>query len=312
MAAVDELTTQLSQTRIAPTPSSAERQSCTSSITQHNNAVDQVIYGVLKPDLKASESKKLLPDHPCFDVARKYAKKWNISAKAVDSHIKLACGYLKFPVIMLLNPAPKHEYLAFDEMVQGCKTLRWIEDVLHRVGLGLADVIILDACTLLSNDRIRQIEREGGMKKEQALSEAYDVTEKALQAIKPNIILSCQCSTTFPEWRVVGHVIAEELSSSIKRAGEVRNVEINNQMIDVIQAYHPGSFLNRKGHHDPSGQKLKELFRRLYLPCATWKSQNMMALFASVNKTIFDSTSTLVTEIEDKKESLNIAEDRLV
>ena len=282
---VDELTTQLSRTRIAPALSSAEHLPYTVAIAWHNNAVDQVIYEVLHLDLKAGGSEKLLPDHPSFDLARRYAEKWNISGEAVNSHIQLACGYLKFPIIMLLNPAPMHEYLPFDQMVDECKTLIWIENVLSSIGLGLGDVIILDACTLLGSDRIRELEREGRETKERALSEAYDVTEKMLQAIKPNIILSCQCSTSFSAWSAGGHRIAVELCSSIKRAkaGEVRHVQINDRMIDIIQAYHPSGFLNRAGHHDHLGRSLKNLFQRLYIPCANWKSRNIMASLASVN-----------------------------
>ena len=200
---------------------------------------------------------------------------------------------LKLPVMMLLNPAPTHEFLPFDKMVDGCKTLRWIEDVLYGIGLELADVIILDTCTLLSSGRIRQLDEEGPEKRKQALSEAYDVTQTMLKMIKPNIIVSCQCSTSFSTWSAGGHMIPRELCSSIKRAAarEVRKVNIDDHTINVIQAYHPSGFLNRKGHHDPLGKLLKELLQSIYIPCAAWRSQHIMALVASVNKTIDASTN---------------------
>ena len=121
--------------------------------------------------------------------------------------------------------------------------LRWIEDVLRDIGLELADVIILDACTLLSNDYIKELARLG--RKDEAISEAYDVTQKMLQMLKPNIILACQCSTSFPKWDTGGHVVARELCSSMQRAKnkEVRKVTINDHIINVVQAYHPSSFL---------------------------------------------------------------------
>lgn len=300
---IDDLTTQLCRTHIDPRPSTKEHQPATVRATQHKDAIDQVIREVLTWDLKAAGSEQLLPNHPCFDLARQYAKKWHISDEAVKSHIKLACGYLKFPVMMLLNPAPTHEYLPFDKMVDECITLRWIEDVLYGIGLELADVIILDTCTLLSKDRIRQLDEEGRGKKEQALSEAYDVTQKMLKMIKPNIIVSCQCSTSFSDWVAGGHMIARELCSSIKRARarEVRKVNISDHTINVVQAYHPSGFLNRKGHHDPFGKLLKELFQRLYIPCSNWKSQHIMALVASMNNTIDASTNNLTARKKETK-----------
>jgi hypothetical protein len=238
---------------------------------------------VLAQDLKDPRGEKLQPDHPCFQFARQYAKKWAISDEAVQSHIKLACGYLNFPVILLLNPAPTHEYLPFDQMVKNCKTLKWIEDILREIGLELADVIILDACTLLGNNKINELARVG--RKEEAISEAYDVTQKMLQMLKPNIILACQCSTNFPKWDTGGHVVARELCSSLRRAKnkEVREVAINDHIINVVQAYHPSSFLRLKSgginrsHHETSGELLKGLFDRLYLPCAVWKTQQIIA-----------------------------------
>jgi hypothetical protein len=215
---------------------------------------------------------------------------------------------LKFPVILLLNPAPTHEDLPFDQMVKKCMTLRWIEDGLREIGLELADVIILDACTLLGKKYIDELAEEG--RKEEALSEAYDVTQKMLEMLKPNIILSCQCSTSFSDWGTGGHLIARELCSSLKRAKnkEVRKVTINDHIINVVQAYHPRSFLRltsggRGKHHDPSGELLKGLFDRVYLPCAVWKSQQTLALKA---------LSTISTNARLKDEHMKENSRRLV
>jgi hypothetical protein len=288
---VDDVTSLLSRTHISPRESTKEPRPSTGRATQYKATLDQVIREVLPRDLKVAGSKKLLPNHPCFELARQYAKKWQISDHGLDSHIKLACGYLEFPVILLLNPAPNHESLPFDEMVAQCKTLRWIEDVLHGIGLNLTDVMILDACTLLSNDYIRDLAKESKEIKEQALSEAYDVTQKMLEMIKPNIIISCQCSTSFSQWGSSWHVVSRELCSSISSAKEreVKKVNIGGHTVNVVQAYHPSGFLNlnrhrnSRAHHDPFGRLLKDLFQRIYTPCATWKSQHVMALKASAN-----------------------------
>jgi hypothetical protein len=299
---VDELvdvTNLLSRTHLGLGHLSKEPRSSAVKATQYKAPLDQVLHEVLPRDLKVAGSEKLLPNHPCFEPARRYAKKWQISDYALDSHIKLACGYLKFPVILLLNPAPNHESLPFDQMVDECKTLRWIQDVLHGIGLDLADVMILDACTLLSNDYIKDLEKEGKKIKEQALSEAYDVTQKMLEMIKPNIIVSCQCSTSFSsKWGRSWHVVSRELCSSIRGAKEreVKKVNIGGQTVNVVQAYHPSSFLrlNRdKAHHDPFGRLLKDLLQRIYIPCATWQSQHIMALKASANSSLSVPTNIM-------------------
>ena len=271
-----DLISSFSATRIDERPSIQAHRPAPVSSPPRQDAIDGVVQEVLSRDLKTLGDEKLLPTNQVFDLARRFARTWEISDEAVNSHIRLACGYLKFPVILLLNPAPTHEFMPFDQMVDECKTLRWIEDVLCGIGLGLGDVIVLDACTLLGNDRIKQLGRDKG-KKEQAMAEAYNVTQEMLRVIQPNIILSCQCSTSFPDWSAGGHVIARQLCSSIRSAKgrEVKKVQLNMRTIHVIQAYHPSGFLNNKGdrkaHHDTFGHLLKGVFQTVYVPCASWK-----------------------------------------
>ncbi|KAE9364282.1 hypothetical protein N431DRAFT_549862 [Stipitochalara longipes BDJ] len=289
---IDDMTNLLSRTHIDQRESTKEPGfSIAKADHQGKATLDQLIREVLPRDLKVAGSEMLLPSHACFELARQYAKKWQISDYALDSHIKLACGYLKFPVILLLNPAPTHEFLPFDRMVDECKTLRWIGDVLHGIGLNLADVMILDCCTLLSNDYIREL----------AEQKAYDVTQRMLEMIKPNIILSCQCSTSFSQWGRRWHMVSRELCSSINRAKEreVKEVKISGHTVNVVQAYHPSGFLNlnrrrnSRAHHDPHGELLKYLFQKIYNPCATWKSHHIMALRASASSSLNTSTNIL-------------------
>jgi len=288
---LDDLIGQFSKTHINQRPSTQNNRSVPVSAPPRGDAINEVVQGVLIRDLKKLGNEKLLPTNPVFDLARQFARTWDISDEAVNSHIRLACGYFKFPVILLLNPAPTHEFMPFDQMVNECKTLRWIEDVLYGIGLGLGDVIILDACTLLGNDRIKQLGTEGKRKKQQAMAEAYNVTQEMLRLIQPNIILSCQCSTSFPEWNAGGHVIARQLCSSIRGAKDrvVKEVYLNEHIVNVIQAYHPSGFLNNKGdrkaHHDTFGYILKGIFQTVYFHCANWKSQHLIATLASSNTT---------------------------
>jgi hypothetical protein len=302
---IDDLATQFSQTRIGTRRSTKSHAYPSTKVSNQAEAIRHVIQEVLAQDLKAARGEKLQPNHPCFQFASQYAKKWAISDEAVQNHIKLACGYLNFPVILLLNPAPTHEKLPFDQMVKNCKTLKWIEDVLREIGLELDDVIILDACTLLGSNPIDELARVG--RKEEAISEAYDVTQKMLQMLKPNIILSCQCSTSFSKWGSGAHFIARELCSSIQRAKnkEVRRVATSGHIINVIQAYHPSGFLrldrgrNRKSHHDPTGEFLKGLFEKVYLPCVAWKNQHIMA-----SKSLTSISTDASVKDENMKENI--------
>ena len=170
---------------------------------------------------------------------------------------------------MLLNPSSNHETLGFDEMVQECNTLVWIRGVLREIGLTLADVIILDICTLLDDYRIKRMDED---KKYRAMYEAFNVTQEMLQMIKPNIIVSCQCSSSGIKWGGGTHEIAKKLCSSVWRAehGQVKETYIEGHKIHVVQAYHPGSFLNHRSREDPNGERLKRLLLRVYRPCG-WK-----------------------------------------
>lgn len=120
--------------------------------------------------LKATKDLKLLPNYPCFNLARAFTKKWYISEAAVNSDIKLACGYLSFPVMMLFNPAPNHESLPFEKMAKECITLRWLEDVLHQISLNLSDIIILDACTMPSKEGITELGKKIKKIRDQTMS----------------------------------------------------------------------------------------------------------------------------------------------
>jgi hypothetical protein len=313
-----DLIGQFSETRIDQRPPTPDGRPAPVSPPPPQDPIDEVVEEVLTRDLKKAGNEKLLPTDPIFDLAHKFAERWDISDEAVDSHIKLACGYLKFPVILLLNPAPTHEIMPYDEMVTGCKTLRWIEDVLYKIGLELEDVIILDACTLLGSDRIRELGREGKRKKERAMAEAYDVTQEMLRLIQPNIILSCQCSTSFPDWSAGGHVVARQLCSSIRSAQnrEVKEVCLNGRTINVIQAYHPSGFLNNKGdrkaHHDTFGHLLERVFRTVYFRCGNWKSQHLIAALASSNTTKYIGASANNSMAKETKGLHNSAVERSV
>jgi hypothetical protein len=275
---VDNLASLLSHTHLISESSTKIHRESTNPQRlniRRKDGIDLFIRDVLDQDLNVARGDEMLrPSHPCFDIARDYARKWGISDQAVNNLVELACGYLKFPVLILLNPSPKHETLGFAEMVGVCGTLDWIQKTLEDINLTLADVIILDICPLLSDGCIEAIGKEKE-KKKQAMYEAYDVTWQMLDMIRPNIIVSCQCSTQYVEWGDCGHPIALSLCSSMvgARTGQIRKTDVKGHTIYVVQAYHPGGFLNYPNHEDPDGVRLRKLLHRLYLPCASWKEK---------------------------------------
>jgi len=164
--------------------------------------------------------------------------------------------------------------------------LVWIQGVLREIGLTLAEVIILDICTLLDDCHIRGMYEN---EKDRAMYEAYNVTREMLQMIKPKIIVSCQCSTFNIKWGGGTHEIARKLCSSMRGAenGEVNETYIEGHKIHVVQAYHPGGFLNHSSREDPNGERLRRLLLRVYRPCG-WelKWKEVEAKVASMNNFI--------------------------
>jgi hypothetical protein len=130
---ISTLAATLSATHIGPeTPG-------ISGSSQNIDGIERAVRDVLSPSLSGNASDTLRRDDPCFNSARAFARRWGISNQAVESHIALACGSRQFPTIMLLNPSPHHEDLPFNEMIQNCPTLRWLEKILQQQGLGLTD-----------------------------------------------------------------------------------------------------------------------------------------------------------------------------
>ena len=278
----------------------------TSEISEPFPNIDDVegtIRDVLSPSLSGNLSHTIRRDDPCFDSAKAFARKWGISSQAVKSHISLACGCRKFPTIMLLNPSPHHEVLSYREMVQASPTLAWLEITLQQQGLGLGDVSILDMCTLLSNSRLDQLKD----KRDEAVHEAYDVTWELMRAIKPHVLLLCQCSTRYPPWVNSGHFMARQLCSSMRdaREGRVRIVDVDSHEVHVVQGYHPSVFLNysNQGQLGEELEKtLKLIFQRLYRPCGQWKQKLQCK---AVSKKVINAAEGFIEAIRRVETKLN-------
>ncbi|KAJ5917534.1 hypothetical protein N7466_011088 [Penicillium verhagenii] len=87
---------------------------------------------------------------PIYVAGRKFQIKYGISEASFQNWIKLLCGYLDFPVILLLNPSG-FDVSEYEEMVQQSPTLLWLKDNLEILNLELHDVIVLDTFPMVTD-----------------------------------------------------------------------------------------------------------------------------------------------------------------
>jgi len=235
--------------------------------------IDRAVQDVLSQERNHPHQNEILRENdPIFQSSWNFARRWNICPTAVRNHIRLACGDLRLPVLLLLNP--KYDELDWEEMIQRCTTLKWLQGVRCFQTIGLDIIPILDICTLLSDDSINRIHPAW---REIARSEAFCLTQKMLARMRPKIIVSCQCSTGQYDrkWHVFGgqHFLCAKLCSSMAgaRNRKVNRVYIEGYFVNVVQGFHPSSFLGHwkdQNGFDKNHDKdhLLGIFQSVYLP----------------------------------------------
>lgn len=281
---------------------------------------ESLVQSVLQTQLENGRNNMILKaEHECFASAKILRSHWNIGAEAFRNFIGLACGNLKFPIILLQNPANLHDEPSLVEMIKTSPTLSWLEVQLEYIGLKMTDVIILDVCPLLSANDLSQMDE--GLKVE-AIEEAYRVTEDILAQLKPDIVISCQCATRGPpdwstdsnSWPRAFNDVARELASSVKGAhyGKTKIVKVKDHEINVIQGFHPMHVLRlKKGSavFNNNERVLTSLLQLAYNPCATW--QREQELLTSIELTHATLRST-VKCFHENMESIHIAMENMI
>ncbi|KAH0565037.1 hypothetical protein GP486_001576 [Trichoglossum hirsutum] len=243
-------------------------------IDRRNDEVAHVVNDVLRVELQAAHTDSIITsDHQCFAPARAFCERWDIPEQALENFIKLSCGDTKFPVLLLLTPSDGHEEQSYVDMFRNSSTLRWIYHAFKDIGVNVADISILDVCPLLSQRRIRQM---GPADAQTAIEEAYGLIEKLLETFKPNIVVSCQCTTRGTRtWSRAGNSVALQLCSSVSgaKSGHVEIAQVGDHKIKVVQGFHPMYILYEKDDYEYQIREriLKEIFQRVYSPCASWK-----------------------------------------
>lgn len=235
----------------------------------------------LSPTLKFLAEKELRyvdENHSCFKLSRLLAfrEKYKINDNPWNHFIHLLCGCADLPVIILQNPSNKHS----DEYNEAapCFSLGWILETLKspEIGLDLKDVIILDICSLLSDNDLNRMGRKHATTWD-AVEESYAITEEILKELRPTVALCCQCVTSngrsYPEktkfWMPAKISLAKELCSSPEQArlGSTKTLIIETSgkphTILMVCGVHPMLTV-----HEPRMEPvLKGVFEDVYGPC---------------------------------------------
>lgn len=266
---------------------------------------------------------KVTPDHEIFLIVEHFCKRWAIPMYAADNFMFLATGNLKFPVLLLQNPSEHHDLLHFEHMVDRCPTLVWLRDVLQDLGLHTDDVVILDVCPLLKDSWLRLVtERQA----EEAIKEAYEVIERILVLLRPELLISCQCATRSWSTQLGRYAsdFAHELGSSWIGAEQKRIVRLQHRkhIFNIIQAYHPRSFIGRDDSNAYNREiLLKEILCHFLRPCGQWKAQVTMLLqldtmlgswleamkdLKSTTNKLLETMDRLIAELQDSSHAAGV------
>jgi hypothetical protein len=195
---------------------------------------------VVEPNLcHLRELDRLTPDHPYFNQARAYWKKWDLPEESLSNFTRLLCGILDFPALLLLNPSPADD-MPFEQMVETSNTLSWLRETLEPLELTLRDIVVIDVFSMLTDDKMDGLT---GEPKSRAVREAFDLTHEFLRCFKPPAVISCQCATkpSHARWGFFQHPLALDLCSSVRgaRGQRVETVSVEDHIIHVVQGFHP-------------------------------------------------------------------------
>lgn len=150
---------------------------------------------------------------PLYHVRWEFQEKYGISEASFQNWKELLCGWLNFPVILLLNPS-SFDVLGYEQMVQQSLTLRWLKKNLKVMKFELHDMIVMDMFPMVSN---KLLESKVFVEDwSELVADAFKLTWMCLQYIQLQIVLSCQCCSKAmnEKWGPLGDLRAAELSSS--------------------------------------------------------------------------------------------------
>ncbi|PWI65086.1 hypothetical protein PCL_07385 [Purpureocillium lilacinum] len=211
------------------------------------------IVDVLKPSLSAvRELEVIADDHECFEPVRGVCDKWNIGDVPYSNFVKLLCGYLQFPLILLQNPSKLHTE-SFDSM-RSCPTIGWISRKLDGMGLLLSEVPVLDICSLFSDHDLAKMSEHD---QESAREDAYRMAENVLKILRLKL------------FSVASAKPRASLCSTVAEAKDrvATRVQVDDYSFWAVKGVHPMRVIYNPGEENV----LNELFDDMYHFCASRK-----------------------------------------
>lgn len=164
-----------------------------------------------------------------------FAEQNNVKENALALAKELANGYGDL-LIVLLEPTNIFSSLTPDEVFRTSGTLQHVDHILRDSTKGtrtLENTCIFDVRPFRSKSV-----RQGSAEEVDAGDEsAYGVFQEMVNALRPLVILTCQCQTAN-----VKNPTARLLSSSIQSGGHMSIRGINNYQALVVDAFHPSMF----------------------------------------------------------------------
>ncbi|KAG6368258.1 hypothetical protein INS49_002460 [Diaporthe citri] len=131
------------------------------------------------------------PDHECFNlesaVAFREKHDIDVNSNKWRNFQQLLCGCQDLPFIILQNPSKSH-VKDYREMKK-CRTMKWLSTTLEEIGLTLEEAVVLDVCSLLSDDDLDEMDRRS-QDKWGAVEESYKMTEDILRLLKPDVVIA--------------------------------------------------------------------------------------------------------------------------
>lgn len=248
---------------------------------RHKPSRQRAVEENLSPSLKSKGKLRYIgEDHACFELESVVSFREEYEIK-LDSNPwknfkRLLCGYQDLPFIILQNPTRKHVF-EYEKMKQ-CPTLEWISDVLGEIGLTLEDVVIMDICSLFSDDDLDRMDKELPSTWD-AVEKSYAMVEDILELLNPSMVLSCQCITKWGRrqrvdrdwqtiWKPAGNGLAKTLCSSQKDIvrGGTKEIKIGSNSTLCVYGVHP----RRLKFNDAMIPELRGAFKDVFVPCMLW------------------------------------------
>lgn len=210
---------------------------------------------------------------PIYVAGRKFQEKHGISEASFQNWLQLLCGYLDFPVILLLNPS-RFDDLEFEEMVTRSSTLLWLRENLEILKLEMPDVIVLDTFPMITDELLasKQFLEDWS----ELVADSFKLTWTCLRCIRPRILISCQCCSKPVDktWGLFGDIRAMELCSSEAAARQelVKSVDVHGHRMLVVQGVHPQNVVQ---HNLKMEGVLKTLLTKVLGPFGQWKERQV-------------------------------------